>query len=105
MVVLNSRFILKSKDIIRSLLSPSKDAVGSSHKISWGFMITALAKTTRDFSPPEHSSGFFFNIGPIPIISMILSKSCGFRFAADFAYSKGNLIFSSTVKEFINADS
>ena len=34
----------------------------------------ALAKTARDFSPPEHSIGFLFKICEIPIPSMMLSK-------------------------------
>lgn len=33
-----------------------------------------LANTALAFSPPEHSSGFFFNIGLMPIASTTLSK-------------------------------
>ena len=36
-----------------------------------------LANTALAFSPPEHSSGFFFNIGLMPIASTTLSKSSG----------------------------
>ena len=52
-VVLKSRLSSKSKFIHFLLLSMSKDAVGSSHKINLGLIMIALAKTVLAFSPSD----------------------------------------------------
>lgn len=50
---IESRLSSKSKFIHFLLLSTSKDAVGSSHKINLGLIMIVLAKTVLAFSPPD----------------------------------------------------